>query len=421
MSDIKRIYDNIAKCDCTFATLSNGIEVFHIPSSFSTSHAAFGVNYGSVHTSYINNGKHITTPDGTAHFLEHKLFDNIDGPVDDVFTSLGASCNAYTSFSHTVYTFSCTDNFNTCLDTLLHFVTDPFFTEQTVKKEQGIIGEEIKMYDDSPFWRCYFNMLSALYGDCPISHDIAGTVESISHITPEMLYELCSRFYTTDNLRLCINGEKDAEYILRAAESLPAKHSDAKKIPLILPKGISKPVITCNMETSKPLVYIGIKDDEYGKTSYERLRRGVLFQLIFEILFSESSDFSEKLYRDALISDRLQYGYEYEDEFAFGTVFCETDKPDEFYNEFCSYMDQISQNGLDKNDFEISKRIVYADYVRMFDSGEGLPSEMFVHGAELLKKSQIIPMLTVDEANALICEFFKEENFVLSVLGTDVE
>ncbi len=421
MNKAEHIYDTVTKSECTFATLSNGIEIFHIPSSFSASHAAFGVNYGSLHTSYLKDGKTVFTPDGTAHFLEHKLFDNSNGPVDDIFTSLGASCNAYTSFSNTVYTFSCTDNFDACLDTLLNFVTEPYFTTETVKKEQGIICEEIKMYDDSPFWRSYFNMLCAMYGDCPISRDIAGTAESISKITPEMLYELCSMFYTTDNLRLCVYGENNADSIIKAAEALPAKYSNVRKTPLILPKGISSPIIKCNMETSKPLVYIGIKDENYAKTPYDRLKRSILFQLIFEILFSESSELSEDLYKEALITDRLQYGYEYEDGFAFGTLFCETDKPDEFYSKLCEFTDKTVKNGLDKKDFEISKRIAYADYIRMFDSGDGLPGEMFVHGADLLKKSQIIPTLDIDEANALIKEFFVEKNYVRSILGTDIK
>ncbi len=421
MSEIKTVRNEITNQICNTAKLSNGLTVYHIPSEFSTSHALFGVDYGSVDTSYFKKGKLITVPDGTAHFLEHKLFDNKTGPVDDVFTSLGASCNAYTSFSSTAYTFSCTDNFLQCLNVLLDFVTNPYFTDETVKKEQGIISEEIKMYDDSPFWRCYFNMLKGMYGDVPVAKDIAGTVDSISKITPEILYSLISDFYATENMRLCIYGGCDFDSILSSAEKIQRTAFNVERSPLKIKNGVITPTVKLNMETSKPILYIGIKDDGYGKTRLERTHRSTVFQAVFNMLFSESSDFFTKLYSSGLITDRLQYAYEDENGFAFGTVCCETDSPETVYDEFCRYTDSIVKNGVNAEDFEISKRIVHSDFIRTFDSGDSLPGELFVQGESLFEKTSFLSGVTVDEANVLVKKFFNTDNFVCSVLGTNVE
>ncbi len=421
MTQIKKYISDVTGEVCNTAYLSNGLKIYQIPSRFSTSHALFGVDYGSLNTSYTKNGSVITVPDGTAHFLEHKLFDNPSGPVDDVFTSLGASCNAYTTFSCTAYTFSCTDNFDACLDTLLDFVTHPFFNAETVQKEQGIIGEEIKMYDDSPFWRCYFNMLYAMYGDCPISRDIAGTVESISHITPDILYALVSDFYTAGNMRLCIYGGGEFEKIVSAAEKLSLPEYTVKKSDIVYSPGVYKREIRSNMETSKPLMYIGIKDDCRILSHVERLRRNTVFQAVFNMLFSESSDLFNNLYSQGLITDRLQYSYEDESEFAFGTLFCETDHPDEVYGEFVSYMNKIINEGINEKEFEISKRIVYADFIRTFDSGDNLPSELFLQKENIFDKALMLSSVTAGQAHELIKEFFTESNYVCSVLGTNVQ
>ncbi len=421
MSDVKKMHDSITSQICNTAHLSNGLWVYQIPSEFSASHALLGVNYGSVNTSYTIDGKSVISPDGTAHFLEHKLFDNPSGCVDDVFTSLGASCNAYTSFSSTAYTFSCTDNFDSCLETLLHFVTTPYFTEQTVKKEQGIIGEEIKMYDDSPFWRCYFNALYGMYGDCAISRDIAGTVSSISKITADMLYSLTADFYSTENMRLCIYGGGDFDKIVKSAEKLPHTPYTAQKSQIITAPGVNKSIIRMNMETSRPMLYIGIKDDNHAVTDADRIKRSTVFQAIFTLLFSESSDFFNRMYSSGMISDRLQYDYEDESDFAFGLIGCETDKPDELFSEFVKYMDDVKKNGIDKRSFEISKRIVYADFIRSFDSGTSLPSDLLVCGEHIFDKASVLSSVTLDEANALINEFFTESSYTCSVLGMDVE
>ena len=172
----------------------SGLDIYVYPKEgYKSSYAIFGTKYGSINTCFSVDGKEkITVPDGIAHYLEHKLFESEEG----------ANANAYTSFEKTCYLFSCTDKLEQSLEILLDFVQSPYFTAQTVAKEQGIIGQEIKMYDDDPNWRVMLNMLEGMYKNHPVRIDIAGTVESIAQITAEKLYEVYNVIYNLKNMAL---------------------------------------------------------------------------------------------------------------------------------------------------------------------------------------------------------------------------
>jgi len=183
---------------------------------YSTSYALFGTKYGSINTKFRtkNEKDFITVPNGIAHYLEHKLFENEDCDVFSLYAKTGASANAYTSFDKTCYLFSCTDNVYESLEILLSFVQSPYFTEETVQKEQGIIGQEIRMYDDNAGWRVFFNMLQGMYHNHPVKIDIAGTVESIAKINADLLYQCYNTFYNLNNMVLSIAGNIDEDKIL---------------------------------------------------------------------------------------------------------------------------------------------------------------------------------------------------------------
>ena len=164
---------------------ASGLTIFVYPKkSYRSSYAMFGTRYGSVDTAFIKDGKRVEVPAGIAHYLEHKLFENEDCDAFERYAKTGASANAFTSFDVTAYLFGCADHFFESLEILLDFVQKPYFTEATVQKEQGIIGQEIRMCDDSPDRRVLFNLLRAMYREHPVRIDIAGTVESIAQITP---------------------------------------------------------------------------------------------------------------------------------------------------------------------------------------------------------------------------------------------
>ena len=189
---------------------------------YSTSYALFGTKYGSINTKFRtkNEKDFITVPNGIAHYLEHKLFENEDCDVFSLYAKTGASANAYTSFDKTCYLFSCTDNVYESLEILLSFVQSPYFTEETVQKEQGIIGQEIRMYDDNAGWRVFFNMLQGMYHNHPVKIDIAGTVESIAQINADLLYQCYNTFYNLNNMVLSIAGNIDEDKILEMCDKL---------------------------------------------------------------------------------------------------------------------------------------------------------------------------------------------------------
>ena len=202
---------------------ASGLDIYVIPKKHSTAFAVFGTRYGSADRTFKLAGEddYLTVPDGVAHFLEHKMFENEDGTdAFALYAPFGGNANAFTSFTSTVYLFSCTEHFDENLRVLLSFVTSPHFTEETVRKEQGIIGEEIKMYIDNPSWRVYFNLLRALYVHHPVRVDIAGTVESIAQITPEILYRCYNTFYNLHNMALCICGDVTPEQVKAVADEV---------------------------------------------------------------------------------------------------------------------------------------------------------------------------------------------------------
>src|SRR3954453_11844038 len=192
--------------------LENGLEVFILPKKgFNKTYATFTTKYGSIdnHFMPLEKSEFLKVPDGIAHFLEHKLFEKEDGDVFQQFSKQGASANAFTSFTRTAYLFSSTSNVELNLDTLMDFVQEPYFSEKTVEKEKGIIGQEITMYDDNPDWRLYFGLIQNLYQNHPVKIDIAGTIESISHINKDLLYECYNTFYHPSNMLLFIVGPVD--------------------------------------------------------------------------------------------------------------------------------------------------------------------------------------------------------------------
>src|SRR3954466_11613071 len=223
--------------------LENGLEVFILPKKgFNKTYATFTTKYGSIdnHFMPLEKSEFLKVPDGIAHFLEHKLFEKEDGDVFQQFSKQGASANAFTSFTRTAYLFSSTSNVEQNLETLMDFVQEPYFSEKTVEKEKGIIGQEITMYDDNPDWRLYFGLIQNLYRNHPVKIDIAGTIESISHITKDWLYECYNTFYHPSNMLLFITGPVDPESFMNQVKENQSK-KDYKDMPEIKRKFETEP------------------------------------------------------------------------------------------------------------------------------------------------------------------------------------
>ena len=277
---------------------------------YESTHAVFATKYGSIDTAIMqDDGTFLTIPEGTAHFLEHKLFESEDLDAFERFAKTGAYANAFTSFDMTGYIFSCSENFKENLSILLDFVQSPYFTEETVQKEQGIIGQEIRMYKDSADWEVMFNMLRAMYEKNPIRTDIAGTEESIAGITAEMLYGCYKNFYNLNNMVLAVAGKATAEEVLEVADEM-LKEGSGKRAVREFRKESKEPCerfIEEKLPINVPVFMLGYKEDI--ETPERSLKESVCTEIIHEIITGRSSPLYERLLEESLINNSFSNEY----------------------------------------------------------------------------------------------------------------
>ena len=394
----------------------SGLDIYIFPKKMTSTYAIFGTRYGSIHNRFKLPGdtEWTTVPDGIAHFLEHKLFVCEDGSdAFERFSDYGADANAYTSFNKTCYLFSCTDRFSDSLGELLDFVTHPYFTNESVENEIGIISEEIKMYDDNPSDRCFYGMLEGMYKEHSIRRNICGTKETISKITPELLYDCYEKFYRLDNMALVVCGDVDEEEIISIANA----HLPTSKAPLPTvicdnenekeSAHVYMPYVEQKMQVSKPMFKIGIKDTDIPASPIERQRKEAQMAILNEMIFSGSMDLYANLIEKDMISPAFSYGYSIGDSFAYNTVSGESDDPKGVLEEILAHIDSLRVTGLNKDDFTRSKRVMYAEAVKSFDSVENIANNLFsfvCDGFELLSDTDIIEAITFEE----ICDVFKK-------------
>ena len=405
---------------------SSGLEIYIFPKKMSTSYAVFAAKYGSIHNKYILNGETVTNPDGVAHFLEHKLFSNEDGSDSfERFSRLGADANAYTSFNRTAYLFSCTENFEESLKELIDFVRHPHFTKENVDSEKGIIAEEIKMYDDNPYDRCYYGMLEGLYEHHSIKRNICGSVKSISEITPAVLYQCYRSFYDLSNMVLIVCGDIDENRVLNVInEKISAEEVNSCCCVKINEKDLEsprayKPYVEQKMQVSKPLFSIAFKDTEISKNAAERQKKDAAMAILDEMLFSRAGELYNYLFENDIISPNLSCGYTISESFAYNSIVGEAENPRLVLKEIERFIDKTIENGLSRQDFERCKRVMYAEFVKCFDSTDSIANNLlsFVsEGSELLDYADIINSVSFDDVATLLKTRFKKEFTVLSVV-----
>ncbi len=294
-------------------TLPNGLQVTVIPRpGFTKKLCYFVTDFGAIDLSFVLNGEEVTLPQGTAHYLEHKLFDMPDFDVSAKFASLGASVNAFTSYDMTAYYFLCTEHFEDSLALLLNFVSTPYFTEESVAKEQGIIGQEIGMNIDNPDTRIFENLMQAMYENHPVRNPILGTVESIAKITPQVLETAHKAFYQPSNMLLCVVADVDPEEVCRIAEeNLPqtAPVTVTRKNTFLEEMSCKETLTQCKMDVAMPTFQLGFKcqDPGYGEGA---VRQEMLADLAAELLFGESSRLYLQMYQEGLIDSSFGGGFE---------------------------------------------------------------------------------------------------------------
>lgn len=359
---------------------SSGLTMLLYPmQGFSTSYALFGTNYGSVDNCFktAQDADFIRIPDGVAHFLEHKLFESEDGDAFSRYAKTGASANAYTSFDRTCYLFACADHFEESMEILLDFVTKPYFTQETVQKEQGIIGQEITMYDDNPDWRVFFNLLSAMYVNNPVRIDIAGTKESIAQIDAELLYKCYNTFYNLNNMVLAVAGNFEIDTVVRLADKIlkPAPAFTAQRKVVDEPDEVGSERVEIQLPVATPLFHIGFKAKP-GETRAQSLLWQITDEVLLETLAGETSPLYRRLYDEGLInstfSNEVMSGPGY-----YCCMFSgESRKPYAVLDAIKQEIERLHQEGVDRELFECAKRAAYGRYIGMFVRPEAISGLM---------------------------------------------
>lgn len=403
----------------------SGLGVFVLPKPGCVKkYASFATKYGSVNNRFIPLGESgpIRVPDGVAHFLEHKMFEQSDGTnAFDNFAKYGANANAYTSFNHTCYLFSCTDNFNESFAHLLSYVQDPYFTDENVSKEQGIIGQEIRMYDDDGQWLVMFNLFKALYHKNSVRIDIAGSVESISKIDKDILYKCYNTYYNPSNMAVCVAGDVDVDEVFKIVDEKILSGRLSGRVESIFedePESVNRKYIEAKASVSLPLFDIGFKDNHL-KTGNELLKREIAVELITGLLTGRSSRLFARLYEKGLINDSFGTDNATEAEFACAVICGESEDPETVKNEIMKEIAEKHKSGFSEAEFERIKKAFYGSYLRNFNNVEaigGMITRYVLSGVNIFSFGEIFQSVDMDYITQVFKEIFTEENMALSVV-----
>jgi predicted Zn-dependent peptidase len=406
--------------------LDNGLEVYILPKhGFSKTYATFTTRYGSIDNDFVVPGKgRVKVPDGIAHFLEHKMFEEKEGDVFAEFSAHGASANAFTSFDRTAYLFSSTQDVPHNVETLLNFVQNPYFTDQNVEKEKGIIGQEIRMYEDDPDWRVYFGLIANYYHNHPIKIDIAGTVESISQITKELLYQCYETFYHPSNMLLFIVGAVNPEEMMELVRQNQVKKSYGQQAPIERfypeePETVAQKRSVVNLPVGIPKCLFGFKDKQVGITGDELLKREVATEILLDILFSPSSNLYQNLYDAGLINSGFSADYSGETQYGFSIIGGDTKDPDALVSMVESELKQVLKQGIDEESFMLSKKKKTGEFLRALNSVEFIANSFTKYRfgeTDLFVRADVLEAITLEEVNARLKEHIDFDQFSVSIV-----
>ncbi len=402
--------------------LENGLTVMIIPkNNTNKKYIIWATHFGSVDNHFIvpKTGEEIRIPDGVAHFLEHKMFEQRNGTNSlDTLSAIGVDANAYTTNDHTAYLFECTNNFDKAIDELLNYVQNPYFTDQNVEKEKDIISQEIKMYEDEPEWKVYINSMKALYQKNPIRIDVAGSVESIQKITKETLYECYNNFYIPENMILILVGNFEPEKTIEEMKSKLTMESKikAKTIEEKEENAVNQKEIIENMDISVPIFAIGYKINPDEK---EKVKRSLSIEILLEILFGESTEFYKKIYEKGLVYEPLTTSFEWSRNYAHVLIQGKSENVDEIEKIIKERINQTIKNGIDEKAFERAKRKIYGLYVKEFNN---VDQEAILFVSNYFKKInpfeyiENYKIISKEYLEKVLKEAFKDENSIKSCI-----
>ncbi|HGT0000694.1 TPA: M16 family metallopeptidase, partial [Clostridioides difficile] len=423
---MEKIVNDILKEEVYYEKLQNGLDVYFMPKrGFMKKYAILATNYGSNDLEFVPIGedKKIRVNEGIAHFLEHKMFEQPDGgDAFDKFSKLGVNANAFTNFTMTAYLFSATENFYESLEHLIDYVQTPYFTDENVEKEKGIIAQEIKMYNDDPDWNVYFNCLKAMYVNYPARIDIAGTVDSIYKITKEELYKCYNTFYNPGNMALFVVGDLDVEKVIDVTKKSNNYKVDklSKSIERFYPEepeGVKEKEVIEKFPISMPMFNIGFKDSNVGLKGKELLRKEIVTDILVGMLFKKGSKLYEDLYMQGLINENFGAGFSSQVDYAFSIIAGDSKEPKKVKEIILDYIEKSKKEGLSKEEFERTKKKKIGSFIKCFDSinfiGNSFISYVF-KDINLLEYLDVIKDITFEEVEERLKEHFKEEYCVIS-------
>lgn len=422
---MREIENKNIKEKCYMEKLENGLQVIIIPKKeIQKKYIIWATKFGSIDNTFIDSttGEKVVIPDGVAHFLEHKMFEQKNG-VDSLYVlmALGLDANAYTTNDHTAYLFECTDHFYEGLDELMDYVQNPYFTDQNVEKEKGIIGQEIGMYDDDPGWQLYINAMDCLYEKNPIKVDTAGTVETISGINPEMLYKCYNTFYHPSNMVLTVVGDFEPEAILAEIKKRLKDNEARGEITRIYPKEkleINKKYAEKEMEVSLPLFMIGFKDNIKDKYN-EVVKRHIAIEIILNMLIGKSSNLYNELYKEGYLLSQPDLEYEFGNEYSHVLIGGQSKDPQKVYEKIAEKIQEMKNNDINVQEFDRIKKKIYGDYAveynNVADIGRMFTSD-YIKGINSFEYMDKFEEIDAEYAKQVLNEIFTEDKMIMSVI-----
>lgn len=390
---------------------------------YSTTSALFGTKYGSINTMFKkgDDAEYTRVPEGIAHFLEHKLFENEDTDVFELYAKTGASANAYTTFDSTCYLFNCSSNWKESLEILLTFVQEPYFTKETVEKEQGIIGQEIRMTNDNPDWIVFFNLLKGIYHNHPVKIDIAGTIDSIAKIDAELLYKCYDTFYNLSNMVLVLAGNVDEDEVIALCDKL--LKSSAGEAPQTVfpdePESVVCPEMRAQLPVGTPIFSIGIKNKPLsGK---ERIKSNLEAGFALNLLSDSGSLLYKRLIDRGLINQTFSNEVFSGDGYSMLVFSGESSQPELVMQEIVAEIENAKAQGLDRSRFEPMKKALYGSMLRGMDNVEANASMLinsYFQGADPFIAYELLADMTFDDVQRNLLEGFDTDKMCISVVSS---
>ncbi len=385
--------------------------------------AMIATKFGSVNYCFETpDGRQVSVPNGTAHFLEHKLFEGEHGNAFDFYGKTGAKANAYTSNDKTAYYFVCSDRFEENLDVLLSFVTHPYLTKENVEKEKGIIAQEIRMYEDEPGWQGYFTMVQGLYQNHPIRRDIAGTVEDIYSLTPEILMDCYNTFYHPGNLVLAVAGDLPLDTVMDAVDRYfpDVAIRPGVQTPIEEPDEAGEDYVEKSMLVSRPIFHLGFKDNDTDVCGFDLAKKEMEVEILLEYLFGKSSPFYNELYEKGLINNECDCWYDLSDYFSFCVINGESGEPEAVRSRAFESVEKLIKDGVDEVRFKEIRNGLYGSLVMETDQSYSMVNRFVgnhLNGANTLDAIEALQQITACDLQQRANQMFDRRRCCLSVIN----